>query len=49
MKVTVPFTVEAVLNVTVAVSVAEPPRVMVEGETVVDIVDVGQVDSAPSA
>ena len=44
-----PLTIEAVVNVTVAVSVAEPPRVMGEGETLVNIVDVGQVASAPSA
>ena len=49
MKVTVPFTIEAVLNVTVAVSVAEPPKGIGEGETFVDIAAVGQVASAPSA
>ena len=49
MKSTVPSTVEAVLNVTVAVSVAEPPKVMGVGETLVNIVAVGQVARAPSA
>jgi len=49
LKVTVPETVEAVVKVTVAVSVAEPPNGMGEGETSVDIVAVGQVASAPSA
>ncbi len=44
-----PLTVEAVVNVTVAVSVAEPPKGMGEGETFVDIVAVGQVARAPSA
>ena len=44
-----PETVEAVVNVTVAVSVAEPPKGTGEGETFVDIAAVGQVASAPSA
>jgi len=48
LKSTVPETVPLGANVTVAVSVAEPPKAMVEGETLVDI-DGRQVVSAPTA
>ena len=50
LKVTLPLTVEPLgFNVTVAVSIAEPPKAMVEGETFVDMLAVAQVVSAPSA
>jgi hypothetical protein len=50
LKSTVPETVAVLeLRVTFAVSVAEPPKAMVEGETFVVIAAVGQVASEPRA